>query len=271
MKRLFTLTLFVSLFTATTALALDGAWTAALHDDRDHLYLHITTGTHNNNGMTVSLAAFTSLTPSQINATTMTPVNFEMRREAGTIAYEGTFRNGKGAGQFTFTPDRSYIDKIRALGLTFDLEGVRHRRRERTEEDDLFTLALHDVSTGFIKSMQAVGYKTTLEKYLTMRIFNITPEYVHEMESLGLANLDEDDIITSKIHRVTPEFVREIRAEGYREISFDNLVAFRIHRVTKEFIQELRNAGYDHVPAEKLIEMKIHRIDAKFMKAMNAG
>lgn len=177
MKRLFTLTLFVSLFAATTAHALDGAWTATLDSDRDHLHFNITTD-HNNLGMSITLASFGSLTPSQVNAPAMTAVTFSMHREAGTITFEGTFRNGKGAGQLTFTADRSYIDKLRALGVAFELAQQRH-----DEENDLFILALHDVSTSYIESMQALGYHTTLEKYLTMRIFNITPEYVHEMES----------------------------------------------------------------------------------------
>lgn len=187
MTRLATLTLFVSLF-ANAAFALDGAWTATLNDDRDHINFNLTTGHGNNMGITMTVASLTSLTPSQINAATMTAVNFDLRREAGMISFEGTFRNGKGAGQFTFAPDHAYIDKLRALGVEFSLEG-KHHRRPHTEEEDLFTLALHDVSTAYIKSMQAIGYKTTLEKYLTMRIFNITPEYVHSMESLGFGKL----------------------------------------------------------------------------------
>jgi hypothetical protein len=178
MTRTLTLSLVVSLF-ATAALALDGAWTASIDGDRDHIHFNIISGRANNMGMTMTLASFTSLTPSQINAATMTPVTFELRREAGTISFEGTFRNGKGAGQFTFAPDRGYIDKIRALDVAFDL----HKRHPRSEDEDLFTLALHDVSTSYIQSMQALGYKTTLDKYLTMRIFNITPDYVREMES----------------------------------------------------------------------------------------
>jgi hypothetical protein len=296
MKRIATLSLVVSLF-ATAAFALDGAWTASMRDDRDHINFNFTTGNFNNNGMTLTVAAFTSLTPSQIYATTMTPVNFEMRREAGTISYEGTFRNGKGAGQFTFAPDRTYIDKVRALGLTFELSERRRHREGHTEDDDLFTCAVHDVSTAYIRSMQAIGYKTSFAKYLTMRIFNITPEYVREMESLGF-KLDEDEIVTSKIHGVTPKYVREMRAAGFTKQDFDDFVAFRIHGVTQDFIRELhelgydnvsaddlvamrihgvtpqfirdlRGAGYDHVPVHKMVEMRIHGVDARYMKAMN--
>ena len=212
MKRIATLTLFVSLFIATTALAIDGAWTAALDDDRDHLYFNITQGQHWSMGSNMSIASFANLTPSQINAAAMTPVTFEMRREAGTIAFEGTFRNGKGAGQFTFTPDRSYLDKIHALGLTLEL----HRgKREHTEEDDLFTLALHDVSTTYIKSMQAIGYKTTLERYLRMRIFNVTPEFVQRLAKAGYTNLSARELKRLAAAGVEENFIRDM--EQYRK------------------------------------------------------
>jgi hypothetical protein len=298
MKRIATLTLLVCLL-ATSAFALEGSWTASLdekHPDRVYLSLH--QARNHNMGTTFTLASFSGLSTAQINAATMTPVQFAMRREAGTITFEGTFRNGNGAGQFTFAPDRSYIDKIRALGLEFDLEKPRRRARERTDEEDLFTLALHDVSTAFIKSMIAEGYRVSLEKYLTMRIFNITPEYIREMRSLGFNNIDAEELVATKIHKVTPQFVREMRAAGwdlsleelqssaihgatpafaeemrklgYGNLSHDDLVSFRIHRVTAEFIESLRKLGYRNVSADDLVSMRIHRVTPEFIRELEA-
>jgi hypothetical protein len=295
MKRIATLTLFVCLL-ATSAFALDGAWTATTWDDPTHpdrIHVNMTQGRNYNMGTSFSLSAFSGLTAAQVNASAMTPVNFEMRREAGTVAFEGTFRNGKGAGQFTFAQDRGYIDKIRGLGIAFDLD-KRGRHRERSEEEDLFALALHDVSTTFIKSMIAEGYRVSLEKYLEMRIFNITPEYIREMRSLGFKDIDPDELVATKIHKVTPQFVRDMRAAGwnlsleelqtssihgatpafaeemrklgYGNLSHDDLVAFRIHRVTPEFIEELRKLGYTKVSADDLVAMRIHRVTPEFIR-----
>ncbi|HYC88036.1 MAG TPA: hypothetical protein VEO54_02395 [Thermoanaerobaculia bacterium] len=298
MKRIATLTLFVCLL-ATSAFALDGAWTAALDEKRPgSLYLNLTQGRSHNMGSTFQLASFSGLTDAQIRASSTTPVNFEMRREAGTVSFEGTFRNGKGAGQFTFAQDRSYIDKVRALGLEFELDKP-HRRRNRTDEEDLFSLALHDVSTAFIKSMIAEGYRVSLEKYLTMRIFNITPEYIREMRSLGFKEIDAEELVATKIHKVTPQFVRDMRAAGwdlsleelqssaihgatpafaeemrklgYGNLDHDDLVSFRIHRVTPEFIEELRKLGYDKVKADDLVAMRIHRVTPEFIRELAAA
>ena len=298
MKRILTLTLAVCLL-ATTALAdIEGAWTASTEAKHpDLIYFHITRGKHHNMGTTMRMSDFALLTRAQIDAATMTQVHFEMRREAGTSVFEGSFRRGKGAGQFTFTANRNYINAVRALGVPFDLSGKRHKR-DQSEEEELFTLALHDVSTSFIKSMQAIGFKTSLEKYLEMRIFNVTPEYVREMRSLGFTNIDVDELVASKIHKVTPDYVRKMRAAGWDlpldelqssaihgatpefaaemrklgyKLDFDDLVSFRIHRVTAEFINELKQLGYDHVSADNLIAMRIHNVTPQFIRELKAA
>jgi hypothetical protein len=290
MKRLATLTLALSLFGALSATAaIDGAWTASLDEKRpDRMYMSIIRGRMHQNGSTFSVASFSGLTKAQIGAATMTPVNFDMRREAGNITFEGTFRNGKGAGQFTFAPNRGYIDAVRSLGIAFTLD-----REKKDEEDWLFTLALHDVSTAFIKTMIAEGYRVSLESYLSMRIFDITPEYIREMRSLGFRNITHDELVASRIHRVTPAYVREMRAAGwdlsldelqssrihgatpafaeemrklgYGHLDHDDLVSFRIHRVTAEFITDLRKLGYDKLTADQLVSMRIHRVTPEFI------
>lgn len=303
MKRILTLTLFVCLLAPAAMADLDGAWTASLEEKHpDRIYFSVIRGHHQQMGMTMRVAEFTALTPAQINATTMTPVDFQLNREAGNTRFEGTFRNGKGAGQFTFTPNRKYFDTIRSLGVDPDLR--KHRRHKREdgdadgEEQTLFTLAIHDVSSAFIRSMQSEGFKTTLEKYLELRIFNVTPEYIREMRSLGFKDIDEDELVASRIHKVTPEYIRETRAAGwkldldelqstrihgatpafmeemrklgYGNLDIDDLISFRIHRVTPEFITELRALGYNEIPADDLVSMRIHRVTPEYIRELKA-
>ena len=294
MKRTLVLTLLVSLFATAGMAAIEGAWTASVDETRpERMYFSITRGRSHQNGSTMKLASFAGLSAAQVNAATTTPVQFEMRREAGTISYEGTFRNGKGAGQFTFAPNRAAIDAIRALGIEFTLE---RRHRSRSEEDELFALTMHDVSTAFIKSMIAEGYRVTLEDYVSMRIFDITPEYIREMRSLGFSDISHDDLVSSRIHGVTPAYVREMRAAGwdlslddlqssrihgatpqfaeemrklgYGGLSHDDLVAFRIHGVTAEFISTMRSLGYQKIDADDLVSMRIHGVTPEFIREL---
>ena len=295
MKRIATLTLFVSLFAAAAFAATEGAWTASVDEKRpDRLYINITKGRHHNMGTTMKIGDFTGLTRAQIDAATMTPVQFDLRREAGNAAFEGTFRNGKGAGQFTFTPNRAFLDTVRSMGI--DMKREKRRHRDWDEEEELFALAMHDVSTAFIKSMIAEGYRVSLEDYLTMRIFDITPDYIREMRNLGFKDITHDELVSSRIHKVTPEYVRQMRAAGwdlsldeyqssrihgatpefaaemrklgYGNLDHDDLVSFRIHRVTAEFIDELAKLGYRNVPADQLVSMRIHRVTPEFIREL---
>ncbi len=300
MKRIATLTLVVSLFAtaafaASAFAATEGAWTASADEKRpDRFYVNITRGRNHNMGTTMKISDFTGLTRAQIDAPTMTPVQFQMRREAGNSAFEGTFKNGKGAGQFTFTPSPAYLNTIRSMGI--DMQREKRRHRDWDEEEELFALAIHDVSTAFIKSMIAEGYRVSLEDYLTMRIFDITPEYIREMRTLGFKNITHDELVASRIHKVTPDYVREMRAAGwdlsldelqssrihgatpqfaeemrklgYGNLDHDDLVSFRIHKVTAEFIGDLAKLGYKNIDADDLVSMRIHRVTPEFIREL---
>ena len=297
MKRILTLTLAVFLSAATASADLNGSWTATTDDEKEgRIHLNITRGKFQNMGNDFSVASLSGLTTAQINSTSQVPVQFEMRREAGLVSFDGVFKNGDGAGHFTFTPNRSYAATIRSLGIEFDLD---KRGRNRDEEEELFMLAVHDVSTDFIRTMRAEGFDVPLEKYLTMRIFNVTAEYIREMRSLGYKDISADKLVETKIHRVTPDYIRKMRAAGwdlplsqlvatrihgatpefaeqmrklgYGDLDQEDLIAFRIHRVTPEFIDEIRKLGYDKVDADDLVSMRIHRVTPAFIREVEAA
>lgn len=297
MKRIVTLTLGVCLAATAAFAEVDGAWTASYDREKPgRIHLQMTRGRTHNMGMTMRVADFTGLSEAQIQAPTMTPVEFRLNREAGTARFEGTFRDGKGAGQFTFAPNRSYLSTLRGLGIDVDLPS--RRGRERDEDDHLFSLAMHDVSTAFIRSMQAEGIRTSLDKYIALRIFNVTPEFIREMRSLGF-EIGTDDLISARIHKVTPDYIRQMRAAGwnltfdqlqssrihgatpefaeemrrlgYGNLKHSDLVSFRIHKVTPQFIRELRELGYDNLTASQLVSMRIHRVTPEFIRELKAA
>ncbi|HEX8619433.1 MAG TPA: hypothetical protein VF911_17765 [Thermoanaerobaculia bacterium] len=297
-KRLATLTLVVSLLAALSASAadLEGTWTASSSEKHPAaIQMNMTHRPKQMNGSLVSLARLTGLSQAQVNAAATAPVRFSMRNEAGTLEFDGTFRNGKGAGQFTFTSNPAYFDALRALGV--DLSSERERAEDR--EELRYIYVMHDVSIAYVKSMIAAGYRVSLQKYLELRIFNVTPEYIREMRDLGFRNITNDEVVSSRIHHVTPEYVRRMRAAGwnlsldelqstsihgatpefaaemkkagYGDLDIDDLVSFRIHRVTPEFIREMREVGYDKIDKDDLVSMRIHRVTPQFVRELKAA
>jgi len=274
------LILVAAVLTSSIASAAEirGAWTALVKGDRVHLTM---VRDHSNWGRSLARSEF-SLTDAQINSATESPVHFGMTRDAGAFDFTGSFENGEGVGRFSFTPSRNYAETLRALGVASE---------SRFDDEDLFSLAMHDISTAFIREMQSLGYRQNLDEYIAFRIHGVTPEFVRALHALGYDKLSADDLVAFRIHGVTPEFIRKIRDLGVKDLSSDQLVSMcihgvspdyvrelrdldyiglttdelvsmRIHGVTTKYIRELAEAGYHKVPVEKLIEMRIHGIDA---------
>ena len=76
------------------------------------------------------------------------------------------------------------LDVARALGIE---TGKPRHGKSWDEDEQLFSLALCDVSVAYIKSMIAEGYRLSLEDYQSMRIFDVTPEYIVDLQRRGLS------------------------------------------------------------------------------------
>jgi hypothetical protein len=280
--------------TGTAHAEIRGAWTAnpangrsvqlelSLKHDRSHL------------GQSIDLGALSGLSTAQLASTVSVPVAFSLRREAGTITFEGSLRHGSGGGSFAFAADPSYLATLGGLGVSLE----RGKRHGESDEEQLLALAMLDVSTDFIRSMRAAGYDESLDDYLAMRIFKVTPElaadyrrlgmspsaddlvagqihgvspaYVEQMRALVGRDVSFDDLVGSRIHGATPEFIAQMRGLGCTSSDLDDYVAFRIHGVTPRFIEELAGLGYRDLDADDLVAFRIHGVTAEFIRDVQA-
>jgi hypothetical protein len=265
MKRIVIIFIIILLAVTTVRAAdLRGVWTAT-SDDTDSMQLSISRGNSMHSGQRWQINSFKGLTEAQIGSVSQVPVNFRLEREAGTLAFEGVFKMREGAGHFVFTPNPRYVDTLRNLGVAMDLS------HEEKLDDNLFQLAIFDVSTSFIRAMQAEGYHEGAKMYVEMRIFRVTPELVREFRAAGYRDIPAKKLVEMQIHRVTPQFVRELAAAGYKDLPINQLVEFRIHSVTVEAIRQLHDLGYDNISPSKLVEMRIHRVTPEYIRELAAA
>lgn len=183
-------------------------------------------------------------------------IRFEMPRAAGTFRFEGRFDGEMGSGTFTFQGNPSYIQEMSRIGYKVD-------------QDDLFKLALFDVSPAYVSELKAVGYDDlSLDKLVEFRIFDVTPEFIRDMAELGYRDVPADKLVAFRIHGVNPDEVRELAKVGLKDLSADRLVEFRIHGVGPELVRAMDDAGYENLSAEKLVELKIHGATPEFAREM---
>lgn len=226
--------LLVSLI-AGPSLAADvhGAWTATLDSDSpDRVHVFMTSGQWHQFGQSFTPSSL-GLSQATLQATTSTPVNLKLDRDAGTLLLEGTFKNGDGAGQFTFTPNRSYQNALKALGIDFDVT------ENRSEDDQLFSLAVVDVSLAYAQTMKSLFPEVSLHDLRRLRAVGVTPEYVRALRSAGVEINDAHEVTRLRTVNVTPEFVSELANAGYKNLSARQLIRMAAVGVDGKFIREM--------------------------------
>ena len=286
-KPLFAALTLVSLFLSRSILAaVTGVWSAdAYRDDKSRINLQIRQG-HSSIGQSMEVAELQGLDRSALRSGSNQAVTFTITRDAGIFTFQGSFRDGEGAGHFRFEPASGFYEQLRALGVR-ELDG---------EEDDLVHLAMLDVSRDFVRDLKALGYENlTLDEVTSMRIHGATPEYIRELRKLGYTDLpvesllnlrihgattdfiramaaegfrpDAEGLTSMRIHGVSPDFVKEMRALGYK-LDPEDLTTFRIHGVTTKFVRELKELGYERVDAEDLVSMRIHGVTTDLIRSL---
>jgi hypothetical protein len=243
--------------------SLTGQWTAGIPLDRaDKISLTLQRGTEKGNNQTVGsdlpLSELQGLTREQA-LSAKADVKFRLVREAGTFEFEGTFREGKGAGVWTLTPSQSFISEMRGRG--FDLS-----------EEQLVTSAMIDVHTKTVDDLKAAGFThLSIEDVIKATIFKVTPEFISELKSIGYENLGLEDLVKARIFKIDAAFAREVEAMGFSSKSMESLVKMRIFKVTPEFFREMRTAGLENLSIEDLVKLRIFKIDAGFIQRAKAN
>src|SRR5262249_30340751 len=182
---------------------------------------------------------------------------FEIVRDAGTLQCEGWFKNGRGAGNFVFKPNRNYLSEMRSLGY------------DNLSDERMFSFALHDVRLDFVRGLIEAGYvRADVDQIVSMRIYGGSLGFINDLPSLGYERTPTDEPVSMRIHGVSADFIRELKALGYERVAVDQLVSMRIHGVETDFVRELKELGYDHVPADELVSMRIHGVTTGFIKEL---
>lgn len=215
-------------------------------------------GGHSNSSNGVPLAELQGLTRQQAFGT-QTEVNFRLAREAGTFQCEGVFREGRGAGHWTLTPNQSFISAMQSRGY------------ERLSEDDLFSAALFDINIKTIEDLKAAGYdRLSFKELVEASIFNVTGEFAREMRAAGFENLSIKQLVEARIFKVDSQYVREVQGMGFGPQPLKKLVEMRIFKITPEFIREMRSMGFENLSLKELMDFSVHKVTPEFVNGIKA-
>lgn len=270
---------------AGEALALEGSWKAQKIEG-PQVQMKMNYPRNSSTSTPMNIADFKGLSATVMRGAD--PAAFRLEREAGAIQYEGEWSDGKGKGEFVFTPSQTFRAKIEGLGVRgarglderelfqFALFNVtssliselRSFGYDNIDADDLMAVAIHRVTPEFIRDLRALGYQDIpLDQLTAMRIHGITTQYARDMV-LDDRRPTSEELIALKIHGVQPEFMADLRGSRNRKLSFEDLVSLKIHGVTSRYVRELEELGYEDIDAEDIVSLRIHGVTADFIRAL---
>lgn len=253
---------------AQTTTDVNGTWTAELRDAK--VFLQVRTappaewngdrwGGDWSTGQTLTVDEFPGLPVGDAHLT-VEQIKFELHREAGSLAFQGAFRDGRGAGLFTFAPRAQFTAEMKAIGYADDLPLWRR-----------FQLALHDVGPKYIRAMKAEGYdRLTLDQVQRAKTHGVSIEYVKAMKAEGYTVAAIEDIVRTRDHGVTPDYVKAMRGAGFRDVPLADLVRARDHGVSAEYIADMKGLGLKELTLEQIVRLRDHGITPGFVNHVRA-
>jgi len=169
--------------------------------------------------------------------------------EAGRLSCSGTIHDSKLTGEFTFEPNRAFVERMKALGIT----GL---NSEKLEAYTLFR-----IEASWVQSLQRAGVTgIDASNLIAMRIFKIDADYVQRLASLGYPNLPAEKLIAMSIHGVDTADIKQVRAMGYQP-NVDELIQMRIFKVTPDFIHRMQAKGLNNLTISRLVQIRIFKLD----------
>ena len=120
----------------------------------------------------------------------------------------------------------------------------------------------------YIDQMKAAGYDVELDKYISMKVQGITPEYARSMSQLGFGKLSADQLIACKVQGVTPEYIAKLNAGGIKVKTVQDAISYRIFEVTPEFIAGMKDAGFDGLSSQQLLALRVQGVTPEYAKSI---
>ena len=264
---------------------LPGTWEVRVTETKGTVHLRLSER-NSSTGNNVPLEQLEGLTAAQLGGGG--PVQFKIRRDAGTLNFEGVMRNGIGAGTFTFAPDPGFPAALEKRGFArptateqyqmarYDIgfafvDELNTQGYAKPTTADLIRAGQHGVNGTYLREMSSLGFKLgSLNELIELRDHGVTAAYARELGELGYKGLGAQELRQARDHGVTPEYVRGMRDAGHSGLTMAALINARDHGVTPEYTRELGDAGHRNLPLDKLINVRDHGVSAEYARDMRA-
>ncbi|MGH9863941.1 MAG: M56 family metallopeptidase [Candidatus Acidiferrales bacterium] len=124
-------------------------------------------------------------------------------------------------------------------------------------------------SGGYLAGLKAEGFDNlSADEIIAMKIQGVTPEYIHEIHTLGL-HPSVDELIGMRVQGLTPQYIRDMRAAGI-DVKTDELIGMKVQGITPEYVKNMQGLGLKFTPDE-LVSTKVQGVSGEYIRDMRAA
>jgi hypothetical protein len=192
------------------------------------------------------------------------PVHAVVHREAGTLTFNGTIKDGRGSGGVVWEPDGWYLKEMSRLSgetitsrraLDLGLIGLEVKYAQeivdagcKATTNELVSLKLAGVSADYVAGFYKAGYKFDADDLRSLRFAGVDPSWARPFHDSGY-NFSADELRSLRFAGVDSDDAAKFRAVGYK-LSADDLRTLRFSGVPADYAAALATAGYKFTPDE---------------------
>lgn len=230
----------------------DGSWYATSYDDK--LSFELKAGDDDHYWSNTLHVDKSEINPFPGQGT----VEFKLVRDAGTIVFKGQFDGQEGFGHFHYTPDASYFQALKALGV----EDLDDRRQFA-----FFTL---NVKKDYVDMVVHNGYphisRRDLLSFASMHIDQAFIQLWHGADIAGMDASEPRNLIRLKAMRIDRAYIDELKATGYDHLSLRDLESMKAQHIDGAYIRSIgRGAGNQPIPVHDLVMYKAVHVDSNYL------
>ena len=182
-------------------------------------------------------------------------VKFDVLRDAGILHCEGRTDIRGASCTFTFEPSRTLGGKLRELGYS------------SPDDDQLFSMMMHDVSLEFARKAAEAGLRASTEELIRMRSHGVSDDYIDQTLASGYPDITARDLIAFRDHGVATEFLRDLKESGYN-LPAREVVEMRDHGVSSDFIAAAGSAGYKDISGREIRDLHDRGVDGGYLRRL---
>jgi len=120
-----------------------------------------------------------------------------------------------------FHIEAAWVEQLQAAGVADMNSG------------NLIALRIFKITPDFVRSMAALGYAhLPAEKLIAFGVHHVNPDEVKEYRDLGYSPT-ADELIQMRIFKVTPDFIHRMQARGFTNLTIAKLVQIRIFNLAE--------------------------------------